>query len=163
MVGLGNVLQCAMRLPSQLISQRFQSSSGIHSDKGGLLLLTVLSVWPLSFLLGLTVLGAAGAGFQSRFLIPALPATAVLTAFVAGASAESSVSGGIVLLLVVVGAFHTFYYCILYPTLFADFELSIADIIALILSSPLQPIESRTALSEVANFMTHHGLNISTS
>lgn len=148
----------------------------------GTIMLAVISVWPLAYIASLTVLGAAGAGFQSRFLLPALPATAVLTSIVAlpedfmnalpnekkdksfkrfmNAKNNNAVVI-IVVLLVLVGAFHTIYYCVLYPNLFADFEVSIADVIGQMLSSPLRPLESKTALSEMANFMIHHGLNIS--
>eukprot|EP01034_Spumella_vulgaris_P027783 gene27783-34553_t len=39
--------------------------------------IVVYSLWPASYLLCLTLLGVRGAGYQSRFLLPLLPATAI--------------------------------------------------------------------------------------
>ena len=42
--------------------------------------LFVVWTWGLSFLLGMTVVGSMGAGFQTRFIAPAIPALALLVA-----------------------------------------------------------------------------------
>lgn len=42
--------------------------------------LLVFSLWPIGFLGGLTLMGSRGSGFQSRFLLPLLPATCILVA-----------------------------------------------------------------------------------
>lgn len=145
-------------------------------------LVPVLATWPLAFFAGFTILGVAGAGFQSRFILPALPATAIMTSFIAfssttelfggnpgdksdvnqtkGGHSFSGHSSTVVAVLFVIGSFHNIYYCVLYPTLFADFEHSFVDILNFILLNPLKPLESKAALGEMSNFMIHHGLKI---
>ena len=40
----------------------------------------VFILWPAAFIAGLTLLGFKGAGYQSRFLLPIIPATSILCA-----------------------------------------------------------------------------------
>lgn len=61
---------------SHLVSQHSED----HWDAAVLVpvITLLLSVWPLAFLLSLTALGSLGAGYQSRFLLPALPGLAIV-------------------------------------------------------------------------------------
>ena len=130
----------------------------------------ILLVWPLSFIAGLTALGSAGAGFQSRFLLPALPATSILVALSVYPPSQDEGSKSftppgvavapLIILLMLIGTLHYMYYTVLYPTLFADFHVSVVDVLGLILRCPLKGIESRSAMTEMSNFMSHHGINL---
>lgn len=180
MVGLSASVLCIL----QYISKTVWTSRGAVRNSWLYLAVVMLS-WPVCFIVGFTILGMAGAGFQSRFILPALPATAVLTAIFVispkgdlllhdvnprNANDDNIVTFGsppasivVLSMLVGIGVCHTFYYCVLYPTLFADFEFSMVDVLSFILNNPLKPLESKSALKEMLNFMVHHGLNISTS
>ena len=136
--------------------------------------------WPLCFLVGLSTLGFLGAGFQSRFLLPMLPLTSILSAlpvfycdnFYSPTRDRESLSftkihrnsnGIIVIVLILFGALHTLYYGVLFPTLFADLDYSIFEVIQVILNSPVQSISSKNVLDETFRFMKHYGLNRSVS
>eukprot|EP01032_Pedospumella_encystans_P015032 gene15031-17232_t len=58
------------KLPSRMLPQVHSSSDVVDPF---VLTLLLFSLWPVGFLVGLTVLGSAGSGFQSRFLMPMLP------------------------------------------------------------------------------------------
>ena len=135
----------------------------------------VMCSWPLGFLLGLTLIGSLGSGYQSRFLLPALPGTAILTAISISRVSESykseisvtnfssdDYSGcryAIAVILIALGAMHTLFYSVLYPTMFADLEFSVFEIIGTILKSPLRPVASPSAFDEILNYLRHFGLN----
>jgi hypothetical protein len=137
----------------------------------------VFCAWPLGFLLGLTLIGSLGSGYQSRFMLPALPGTAILTAIsisranilqnsdVATNSSNSTAnrdSGNryaLAAILIALGAMHTLFYSVLYPTIFADLEYSVFDVIGTILNSPLRSFASQNAFDEMFLYLRHFGLN----
>lgn len=129
----------------------------------------VLAVWPVGFLLALTLLGSLGSGFQSRFLTPLLPGGAILTAVLVDlASARAgddtavrtvaAVGGTVVILLAVYSALHVLYYAVLYAPLFADLDVSMVDVVQGVLQSPYFPPDSRESFQATLRFMVHYGL-----
>jgi len=115
---------------------------------------------PLSFLFGLTCLGIAGGGYQTRFLLPIFPATSILSGYCVMTSiCEGNVFSLVVqVLLIVYGAMHTLYYGILYPPLFADIDYSLVDIINGILANAYVPPNSKDSFLFVIEHMKHYGL-----
>ena len=71
-------------------------------------------------------LGRLGAGFQTRFLLPVLPATSVLASILINYTNSNSNSQSLKELLVFVllsySAMHMLYYGIMFPPLFADLD-----------------------------------------
>jgi hypothetical protein len=122
--------------------------------------MSVLVTWPLSFLAGLTAVGIAGGGFQTRFLLPILPATSVLSGYCILRAVESKnlLPLTIHFFLLAYGAFHTLYYGILYPPLYADLDYSVHDVIQGILVSEYVPPENWDSLMLTRNYMKHFGL-----
>jgi hypothetical protein len=132
--------------------------------------LMALSAWPAAFLVGLTVLGAAGSGFQSRFLMPMLPGSAILSAAVldavrsAGAAAGGNMriladcAGCVVTILAVYSAMHVLYYAVLYAPLFADLDVSLLDVLGSTLQSPYSAPDSRESFQAMLRFMAHYGM-----
>ena len=86
----------------------------------------VLSIWPLTFLIGLSILGRLGAGYQTRFILPILPATSVLASilinYTISNTSSQSIKDTLVLVLVSYSAMHLIYYGIMFPPFFADLE-----------------------------------------
>ena len=64
------------------------------------------------------------------------------------------------MLLLVVQVFHCFYYGILYPTMFADFDYNIYDIIQKILENPYHIPPTKDDFLQISMFMKHFGLNL---
>mmetsp|Transcript_23319 Transcript_23319/g.40353 ORF Transcript_23319/g.40353 Transcript_23319/m.40353 type:complete len:156 (-) Transcript_23319:8-475(-) len=139
------------------------------------LTLLLFSLWPIGFLVGLTVLGSAGSGFQSRFLMPMLPGSAILSALCfqwvyrvcstlpySGRimSTACSVVMGVLMMYSVV---HVFYYSVLYAPLFADLDVSLVDILCSILQSVYSAPASREEFRGTLKFMGHYGLVRETS
>lgn len=122
--------------------------------------MSVLVTWPLSFLVGLTAVGIAGGGFQTRFLLPILPATSVLSGYCILRAVESKnlLPLTIHLFLLAYGAFHTLYYGILYPPLYADLDYSVHDVLQGILASEYVPPANWDSLMLTRNYMKHFGL-----
>jgi hypothetical protein len=142
--------------------------------------LFILSSWPFTFLIGLTVLGSVGAGFQSRFLLPIFPATAVLTAAVATSLLQNpssyqnirrstddsmlqqsvGVSVAVFYLLSLVSGLTCIYYSTLFAPLFADIEYSIFDILRCIIVHPIDYSKSFDGWEVTKRTMQHFGLHI---
>lgn len=118
--------------------------------------LVILSLWPLAFLGGLTLIGVMGGGYQIRFILPILPATAVL-AGVACVSAGPNVSP-LVSVICAVSAIHMFYYAVLYPPLFADMGNSVFELVAYILHFVIDDHSSGEAMYKTFQVMKHYGL-----
>ena len=140
----------------------------------------ILSTWPAAFLVGLTVIGSLGSGFQARFLLPIVPATASLSGIVVTVLQSQiltnrfnkptdvnanfrliAVTFSIALfdVLVIITAFHCLFYGVLFAPLFADLDLSVWDLLACILSNPLSMPTSHDSWLETVRFMKHFGLN----
>lgn len=114
--------------------------------------LASFALWPAGFVGGLTLIGSLGGGFQVRFIVPILPATAVLSS-VAVAAADSLLQPVAALLLAYSGM-HSLFYAVLYSPLFADMHASIFDLIRTILETPYD------APTSDIKFMKHFGLKL---
>lgn len=173
-----------------------------------------LAVWPASFLAGLTLLGVCGAGYQARFLLPLVPATAVLSALhlttvtsastgagagtiaavsggpspskgkgkgkgtgsavsaasgdgSAGAGAgedcaesEASVKGTVLALLLCYSSMHVLYYSVLLPTLYADLDASLLDVVGNAITYPYTPVPLEPCGRELLTFLRHLGIRL---
>ena len=137
--------------------------------------LCVFSLWPLSFLVGLTLLGSAGAGFQARFLLPILPATAILSSAtvyvlqgycmliakpmdsIFSVIVASSVSLFDVLLFIAV--IHLCVYGMMFAPLFGDLDLSIIDMISAMHKNPLSSPSSQESWQKILQYLRHFGLD----
>jgi hypothetical protein len=150
-----------------------KSLAGVQTSANRLLLLPILAlaVWPVGFFVALTLLGSLGSGFQSRFLMPMLPGSALLTAVLLDLVQRTvDMCGGymrllasacdtVVTLIAAYSAMHVFYYAVLYAPLFADLDVSMIDVLTGILQSPYQAPESREAFQSTLRFMAHYGLD----
>lgn len=123
------------------------------------ILIFVLIIWPLSFLFGLTIIGFLGGGYQTRFLLPILPATSILSSICIYITGNKLLP--LVCLLFCYTSFHVLYYSILYSPLIADFDVSIFDILNVILLSPLDSDTiSKDMLLKTYLYLTHYGFAI---
>jgi hypothetical protein len=121
--------------------------------------IALLAIWPLSFLLGLTLIGLLGGGYQIRFILPILPATSILTAICITSSGMRVVP--LVNLLLCYASFHLLYYSILYPPLIADFDVTIFEILEMIVTSTLDlDSQSKDSLLSIYKYMKHFGLAV---
>lgn len=139
------------------------------------LTLLLFSLWPVGFLVGLTLLGSAGSGFQSRFLMPMLPGSAILTTlcvhWVHLTSSTVSYKDRFMSTAcrVVVGVFmmysvmHVFYYGVLYAPLFADLDVSLVNILCSMLQNVYFAPASREEFRATLKFMAHYGMVRETS
>lgn len=122
-----------------------------------------LSSWPMAFLVGLSVLGVAGAGSQARFLLPAIaPLCALTGAQLAFTSAHSEHVLPLAALLLAYMGVNLMYYAILFPNLYADLDLSVIELISRTLlptsSSPNMSTQECTA--ELLVWLRHHGVHV---
>jgi len=144
------------------------------------LTILVFALWPVGFLAGLTFLGSLGSGFQSRFLMPMLPGSAILSAVcvVWVQRTVRTVSGDgvrrrgdmhsrkvlsvacmtVLLLCMMYSMVHVFYYGVLYAPLFADLDVSVVDIVCSVLRSAYFAPDSRESFQATLSFMSHFGL-----
>jgi hypothetical protein len=134
--------------------------------------LCALSVWPLAFLAGLTLVGVLGGGFQSRFIVPIVPATSVLAAqciYRAGAwssslvSSSSSATAAVYVLAALAlahAAVHCYYYGILFSNLYADLDQSALAALSGLLAAPYSPMQSAASMREMLAFLAHYGVNL---
>lgn len=104
-------------------------------------------------------------GYQSRFLTPLLPFTAILAAFfvVRGPQVPNSTSpmaGATVALLLAYSAMHFLYYGVLFAPFYADLDNSLLEIIPAILSSPYAAPPDKETFKLTLNFMKHFGLSL---
>ena len=98
----------------------------------------VLGMWASAFLGGMSVLGLLGAGYQMRFIAPALPALALLAsdAIVGWAEAGWPACECMALLLSL-GAMHGLYFGVLYAPIYADVTVALPEILGSILAEPM--------------------------
>ena len=136
--------------------------------------LCVFSLWPLSFLVGLTLLGVMGAGFQSRFLLPLLPATAILgsvTVYVLHSycllkrSTTNSffhmivaTSASLFDLLLLVAVLHSCVYGMMFAPLFGDLDLNIVGMMDSMYENPLKSPSSEETWQQILQYLRHFGL-----
>ncbi len=145
--------------------------------------IAIFTVWPLGFFLGHTLLGCCGGTYQTRFILPALPATAVLAAayvcragsartsgkversavnrFVLGgdaASAADTARSATCAMLLCYGAMHTLFYGVLYAPMFADLDFSVVGVVAGVLRSMYFAPPDRETFEVILRFMEHFGL-----
>lgn len=163
MVGIIVGVVCCFSLFTLWISGRFhleEERNPCHALTGtwkSSLQLLSLWIWPMSFVLALTFLGALGSGFQNRFILPIVPATSILAAY-AWVSLDSCYLPMWCILLCY-AAFHVVYYGILFPPLFADLDMSLGEIIKNLLESYYSPPSSPHSSKEMLQFMRHFGLH----
>jgi hypothetical protein len=147
--------------------------------------IAVFTLWPIGFLLGHTMLGCCGGTFQTRFILPILPATSVLAAsyvartgkgrlsgkiektstvtsnFVLGgdtAAAANTTRSAVCAMLLCYGAMHTLFYGVLYGPMFADLDFSVVGIVAGILRTTYYAPPDRDTFEIILKFMEHFGL-----
>lgn len=168
--------------PLQLVGLLFGAMIALHGlgrlrrPEGGSLLtnLAVFSSWSWAYLAGLTLVGIAGGGYQTRFLLPALPCSSIFASLAidqlsAFSHRSASSTGSTIACMVQVletlllgalgySAILAVYYGVLYPPLFSDLEYGLGDILRTILSSPLSSPSSRDVSHEIADFIHHFGL-----
>ena len=119
-----------------------------------------LAIWPLAFLVGHMLVGIFGGGYQTRFILPIIPATSMITAL-----AQEIVPGyeSTTHCLVAIGAMHVLFYGVMFYPLFCEFEFSVFDIVQTILDSPQYAPESQKELSSVFKYLQHYGLHRSSN
>ena len=132
-----------------------QNVTGILINQETIHILT-LWIWPVSFLLGLTIVGVSGGGYQSRFMLPILPATSILSGYYLTSNKKIAPA---CMVLLHVGVLHFMFYGVLYYPMFSEFEYNIFDIIWCILSSPQYFPASQENYQQILKFMSHYGLN----
>eukprot|EP01039_Chlorochromonas_danica_P010131 gene10131-11213_t len=173
-VGVSSMLLylAAVDLLSLLMKTGFRRVSAGHpsipSRNDLFLSLATFSTYPFAFLCALTVLGAAGAGFQARFLLPALPGWAVLASVfltliedsgqVTERSSLATLWTSISSMLLIWAAMHAFYYGVLAAPLYADVEKHLLQILRDMLSSSLPVVESRESAQVLRQYMRHFGV-----
>jgi hypothetical protein len=150
---LKGIFYTITRLSRYSVSGEESPSRPSHSVRR----LALLSVWPLAFLGGLTLIGVLGGGYQTRFVLPVLPATAIL-AGVAIQKGGSQITP-LVSLLLCYSALHVMYYGVLFTPLVADFNESIFEIMALIVTSVENVNSDREFMMKMLKYMKHFGLN----
>ena len=147
--------------------------------------LIVLGSWAFAFIVPLTVLGSLGAGFQTRFILPAVPALSILACYFvlspylkslavlryglvnnthSNATRFFNITNvllrvSVVALLLGYSAMHTIYYSVLYPTFFADLDYSIIEIIVSIVDSAFVVPPDQKSFELFLKMMKHYGLN----
>jgi len=121
----------------------------------------VLALWPLTFLVALSLLGTRGAGFQGRFLLPCMPAPAILGALAIEASPQSPLPTALCALCLAHSAMHCLYYGVLFSPFHADLDLSVLEMVFdVIWQSPYHPPESREQLQSMRGFLAHFGVRL---
>jgi hypothetical protein len=114
---------------------------------------SILSVYLYTFVLGMTILGIFGAGYQTRFLLPCSPAVAIIVStFLETISTgmppssqypKSNIASVLfvwmeqfIYLIVIVSVINGWYYGVQFPTKYADINAGgVLDFIAAILGS----------------------------
>ena len=127
---------------------------------------TILSVWPLAFLGGFTYIGWLGAGYQTRFILPIIPATSILisVALVRNITRRdfiASPSSGMICMLSLLLCYsmcYVMYYGILFTPFYADLEVSLIDVLVTILEQPYAPMHDSHAMRKALMMMKHYGL-----
>lgn len=134
--------------------------------------IAILLVYPLAYVVSLTLLGSAGAGYQSRFILSTVPASCTLGAIAitqgisacrsthSGQSNYSSIIICVSALLTIISIMHCFFYGVLYAPLFADLDISMWRVMTKILQSPYRPPASQSSMEETAGFARHFGVPV---
>jgi hypothetical protein len=125
----------------------------------------ILVVWPLAFIVALTLLGVFGAGYQLRFLTPVLPASSVLAGYCMDGYLNNrdslfsvAVPVGIVLLLCY-SAIHCLYYGVLFAPLYAEFDETLVGVLLSLLTAPYYAPQDRLEMQNIFKFLAHFGLS----
>ena len=136
--------------------------------------IAIFALWPFSFLLGLTALGVLGAGFQSRFLLPIVPATSILTAVACAYTFDgnlsvqrirqiglfSTLSLPLLSLLICISVMHSLFYGIMFYPFFADFNSgSVFRLLVGILQSPSYMPPTKETFDVILIFLKHYGID----
>jgi hypothetical protein len=127
-----------------------------------------LLMWPLAFIAGCTLVGALGGGYQSRFILPIIPATSILAArcihrassIRPGHSASAAAVHVLVGLSLAYSLIHCLFYGIMFTNLYADFEHSIFSIIRKLLAAPYHPMTSKESMADMLKFLSHFGVHL---
>lgn len=128
----------------------------------------VFGLWPICFLVGLSVLGYCGAGYQTRFLLPAVPGFCVLAAaalinifnYANNNNMTSSLMTAIMcFILLLNNCFYITYYGILFAPLYSDLNHSFLDILTTILSTLYHQPASNTEFNQILAYLAHFGVN----
>jgi heme/copper-type cytochrome/quinol oxidase subunit 2 len=106
--------------------------------------LTILGTILLAFVAGLTLLGALGMGYQTRFILPLSPIVAIIVAVFTEELATLKLSSPLTAawidqmlsMIMVLTSIHGWYYGVQYPTRYADLHGGVFDILASILRHP---------------------------
>ena len=125
--------------------------------------LGVLVLWPLGYIVGHTLLAALGAGTQTRFILAAVPGCSVLLAIAIDKVLQTQLYPLIfapLILLLFIQAIHCVYYGILYPSMHADFDLTLYQMISLMLNSPYHVPSTKDSFLATGMFMRHFGLDL---
>ena len=166
-IGLIFGLIIAFRFISNLLSSYFQklmddtknkAMQNISIKNGGIF---ALFVWCFAFIAALSILGSKGSGFQTRFILPIIPATSILAALcIHEAHKKHSSYQVLTTILLVYSSIHCMYYGVMFPNLYADLEENVFDIISNILNYPYHALSSRESMMDVLKYMRHFGLNL---
>lgn len=130
-------------VPSIIRSQPV-SHGGNQSDGDVWMALGVLGTILVAFVMGLTLLGTLGMGFQTRFILPLSPIVAIIVAVfteeLSSLKASSPVTATwidhVLSMIMVLTAIHGWYYGVQYPTRYADLQGGVFDIVASIIRHP---------------------------
>ena len=120
--------------------------------------LAILSLWPLGFLGGLTIIGILGAGFQVRFILPAIPPLIFIFAMSFRNQEINSLEYGVYMVFLGYCAMNCLFMGIMYAPLFADLDVSVAEVVEGVLGNMYAAPASREAFQAVLGFMAHFGL-----
>lgn len=141
----------------------------MHVFSAGKMLVIVTSlIWIMGIGGGLNLIGILGAGYQLRFLLPIIPASAFLLAlcledFLVSLRNSMRSSAGIVLIFVVTcySCLHALYYGVLFGPLYGDMPYSIMEIINdAILAVPKQSFKTAELAMDMQKYMEHYGLKM---
>ena len=116
----------------------------------------ILLLWPMGYLLGHTLVGVQGGGYQTRFLLPALPAMSIIAAI---SLVKFPKLSPILYTFFAIECMHVMFYGIMFYPMFADFEFSVFDIVTTILNSPQYALKSREMYIQAFKYMRHFGLD----
>ena len=122
----------------------------------------VLLLWPCAFLVALSALGFCGAGYQNRFLLPCLPATAILGALAISSGLESPIIVAFSAVALAYSALHCLYYGVLFAPLHADLTLSAFEMVQVILRADgFQPLWGKEQFEDVLRWLQQFGCKFS--
>lgn len=123
-----------------------------------LLNITTFSLYPLSLLVGLSILGAVGGGFQARFLLPAVPGLSVMAsiAFESMAAKRRGVAEALFACCCILATAHCIVYILASP-LHADVDADVFQIVASILDSTF-PGYQKLERGAIESLYRHFGL-----